>query len=217
MKENKVKFLFHAAQVIFALIMLIPFVWMFLTSIKTYEEAIRIPLQMFPKEIQWVNYEIVYNKFPFLTLYWNTIVVTLVTIAGQLFIVSLAAYAFARLEFPLKNILFIGMLGLMMVPGQIFLIPQFRLMVQLKLTNTLTALVLPSLFSVFGVFLLRQAFQTIPKDLDEAARMDGCSYFRIYWQIMLPLVTPNLVALGIMTMLSTWKNLMWPIIVNRSI
>ena len=148
MKENKVKFLFHAALVIFALIMLIPFVWMFLTSIKTYEEAIRIPLQMFPKEIQWVNYEIVYNKFPFLTLYWNTIVVTLVTIAGQLFIVSLAAYAFARLEFPLKNILFIGMLGLMMVPGQIFLIPQFRLMVQLKLTNTLTALVLPSLFSV---------------------------------------------------------------------
>ena len=130
---------------------------------------------------------IVYNKFPFLTLYWNTIVVTVVTIAGQLFIVSLAAYAFARLNFPFKNILFIGML------------------------------VLPSLFSVFGVFLLRQAFQTIPKDLDEAARMDGCSYFRIYWQIMLPLVTPNLVALGIMTMLSTWKNLMWPIIVNRSI
>lgn len=196
MKENKVKFLFHAALVIFALIMLIPFVWMFLTSIKTYEEAIRIPLQMFPKEIQWVNYEIVYNKFPFLTLYWNTIVVTVVTIAGQLFIVSLAAYAFARLNFPFKNILFIGMLGLMMVPGQIFLIPQFRLMVQMKLTNTLTALVLPSLFSVFGVFLLRQAFQTIPKDLDEAARMDGCSYFRIYWQIMLPLVTPNLVALG---------------------
>lgn len=217
MKENKVKFLFHAALVIFALIMLIPFVWMFLTSIKTYEEAIRIPLQMFPKEIQWVNYEIVYNKFPFLTLYWNTIVVTVVTIAGQLFIVSLAAYAFARLNFPFKNILFIGMLGLMMVPGQIFLIPQFRLMVQMKLTNTITALVLPSLFSVFGVFLLRQAFQTIPKDLDEAARMDGCSYFRIYWQIMLPLVTPNLVALGIMTMLSTWKNLMWPIIVNRSI
>ena len=100
MKENKVKFLFHAALVIFALIMLIPFVWMFLTSIKTYEEAIRIPLQMFPKEIQWVNYEIVYNKFPFLTLYWNTIVVTVVTIAGQLFIVSPGRLCLRAAEFP---------------------------------------------------------------------------------------------------------------------
>lgn len=217
MKEKNVKKLVHLSLIFFALIMLIPFVWMFLTSIKTYEEAIRIPLQLFPKEIQWVNYEIVYNKFPFLVLYWNTIVVTLITIAGQLFIVSLAAFAFARLDFPFKNVLFIGMLGLMMIPGQIFLIPQFQLMVKLKLTNTLTALVLPSLFSVFGVFLLRQAFQTIPKDLDEAAKIDGCSYFRIYWQIMMPLVVPNLVALGIMTMLSTWKNLMWPIIVNRTI
>ena len=137
MKEKNVKLLIHLSLIVFALIMLVPFIWMFLTSIKTYEEAIRIPLQFFPEKIQWVNYEIVYQKFPFLILYWNTIVVTVVTIAGQLFIVSLAAFAFARLNFPFKNVLFVAMLGLMMVPGQIFLIPQFQLMVKLKLTNTL--------------------------------------------------------------------------------
>ncbi len=191
-----------------------PFVWMFLTSIKTFEETIKIPVQFFPEVPQWVNYSIVSNKLNFPLLYLNTIIVTILSIAGQLLIVTLCAYAFDRLNFPGKNILFLGMLALMMVPGQIFIIPRFKLMVRMGLTNTLWGLVLPGLFSIFGVFMMRQFFSTLPRELDEAARIDGCSYFRIYWNVLLPLVKEGMVTLAIMTMLGTWKDLMWPLINN---
>lgn len=210
------KLLVYFILTVFAIIMAGPFVWMFVTSIKTYEETIRIPLQFFPAQAQWINYSIVLRKFPFSLLYWNTISVTALTIIGQLAIVSLAAYAFARLNFPLKNILFIGMLGLMMVPGQIFLIPRFQFMIRLGLTNTLTALVLPSLFNIFGVFLLKQHFMQLPKELEESAKMDGSGYLRTFSRIMLPQIKPGLTALALMTMLNTWKDLMWPIIVNSN-
>lgn len=193
-----------------------PFVWMFLTSIKTYEETIQIPLKFFPDVAQWVNYAIISAKLNFAQLYFNTIFVTVLTIIGQLLIVTICAYAFDRLRFPGKNVLFLGMLALMMVPGQIFIIPRFKLMVQLGLTDTLIGLVLPGLFNIFGVFLMRQFFSTIPRDLDEAARIDGCGYFRIYWSVLLPLVKPALTTLAILAMLGTWKDLMWPLINNSS-
>lgn len=191
-----------------------PFVWMFLTSIKTYEETIQIPLKIFPQAAQWVNYGIVSSKLNFPRLYLNTILVTVLMIVGQLLIVTICAYAFSRLRFPGKDVLFLGMLALMMVPGQIFIIPRFRLMVRLGLTNTLTGLALPGLFNIFGVFLMRQFFSTLPKELDEAARIDGCSFFRIYWNVLLPLVKPGLTTLAILTMLNAWKDLMWPLINN---
>lgn len=191
-----------------------PFVWMFLTSIKTYEETIRIPLKIFPDTAQWVNYGIVSDKLNFPRLYMNTIVVTLLMIVGQMLIVTICAYAFSRLHFPGRDVLFLGMLALMMVPGQIFIIPRFRLMVKLGLTNTLVGLALPGLFNIFGVFLMRQFFSTLPRELDEAARIDGCSFFRIYWNVLLPLVKPGLTTLAILTMLNAWKDLMWPLINN---
>lgn len=191
-----------------------PFVWMFLTSTKTYEETIRIPLKFFADVPQWVNYSIVSNKLNFPRLYLNTILVTVMMIVGQLLIVTICAYAFDRLRFPGKNVLFLGMLALMMVPGQIFIIPRFKLMVKLGLTNTLVGLVLPSLFNIFGMFLMRQFFSTLPRELDEAARIDGCGYFRTYWNVLLPLVKPGLTTLAILTMLSAWKDLMWPLINN---
>lgn len=206
----------HLLLIFFSVIMVGPFLWMFLTSIKTYEETIKIPIQLLPAIPQWVNYTIVFSKFPFGSLYINTILVTAVTIILQLFVVSLAAYAFSRLRFPGKNIIFISMLAMMMVPSQIFIIPRFKLMVTMNLTDSLTALILPSIFSVFGVFMMRQFFSGIPKELDEAARIDGCGYFRIFWKVLLPLTKPGLVSLSIMIMLNTWKELMWPIIVNRS-
>lgn len=204
----------HVILILASFVAFGPFVWMFLTSIKTFEETIKIPVQFFPEVPQWVNYSIVSNKLNFPLLYLNTIVVTVLSIAGQLLIVTLCAYAFDRLNFPGKNILFLGMLALMMVPGQIFIIPRFKLMVRLGLTNTLWGLVLPGLFSIFGVFMMRQFFSTLPRELDEAARMDGCSYFRIYWNVLLPLVKEGMVTLAIMTMLGTWKDLMWPLINN---
>lgn len=191
-----------------------PFVWMFLTSIKTFEETIQIPLKFFPDVPQWQNYAIISEKLNFPQLYLNTILVALFTIVGQILIVTICAYAFDRLRFPGKQVLFVGMLALMMVPGQIFVIPRFKIMVALHLTNTLTGLVIPGLFNIFGVFLMRQFFSTIPKELDEAALIDGCSYFRIYWNVLLPLVKSGLTTLAILTMLGAWKDLMWPLINN---
>lgn len=191
-----------------------PFVWMFLTSIKTFEETIQIPLKFFPDVPQWQNYAIISEKLNFPRLYLNTILVALFTIVGQILIVTICAYAFDRLRFPGKQVLFVGMLALMMVPGQIFVIPRFKIMVALHLTNTLTGLVIPGLFNIFGVFLMRQFFSAIPKELDEAALIDGCSYFRIYWNVLLPLVKSGLTTLAILTMLGAWKDLMWPLINN---
>jgi len=206
----------HLFLIVAAFVAFGPFIWMFLTSIKTYEETIQIPLKFFPDAAQWVNYAIISAKLDFPRLYFNTIAVTVMMIIGQLLIVTICAYAFDRLRFPGKNILFVGMLALMMVPGQIFIIPRFKLMVQLGLTDTLVGLVLPGLFNIFGVFLMRQFFSTIPRELDEAARIDGCGYFRIYWDVLLPLVKPALTTLAILAMLGTWKDLMWPLINNSS-
>ena len=204
----------HIFLIFGAFISVGPFVWMFLTSIKTFEETIQIPVKFFPDVAQWQNYAIISEKLNFPRLYMNTILVALMMIIGQILIVTICAYAFDRLKFPGKDIIFLGMLALMMVPGQIFVIPRFKIMVCLHLTNTLIGLVIPGLFNIFGVFLMRQFFSTIPKELDEAALIDGCSYFRIYWNVLLPLVKSGLATLAILTMLSAWKDLMWPLINN---
>lgn len=194
-----------------------PFLWMFLTSVKTYEESIMIPVRVFPASFQWVNYRIVLNKLPFAQLYLNTALVTVFSILGQLLVVSMSGYAFARLRFPGKKLLFMAMLAMMMIPGQVFIIPRFKLFVSLGITNTVSAIIIPHFFSIFGVFLMRQFFQGLPRELDEAAIIDGAGYFTIYSRIMLPLSKSGLTSLAIMIMLSAWKELMWPIIVNRSI
>lgn len=203
-----------AILIFVSLLMVGPFIWMFITSLKTYDETIQTPMLWFPEKAQWINFSLVADKYPFFTLYLNTLIVALGTVVSQLLFASMAAYAFARLNFPLKNTIFLGMLALLMVPSQIFLISQFNIMVKLNLTNTIEALIIPNMFTVFGVFLLRQFFAAIPMELEDAARIDGAGTFRIYWQIMIPLVTPGLVALGILTMIGSWKELLWPLIVN---
>jgi multiple sugar transport system permease protein len=203
-----------AGLIFVSLLMVGPFIWMFITSLKTYDETIATPMLWFPEKAQWINFSLVAEKYPFFTLYLNTLIVALGTVVSQLLFASMAAYAFARLNFPFKNVIFLGMLALLMVPSQIFLISQFNIMVKLNLTNTIEALIIPNMFTVFGVFLLRQFFAAIPMELEDAARIDGAGTFRIYWQIMIPLVTPGLVALGILTMIGSWKELLWPLIVN---
>ncbi|MCE5207018.1 MAG: carbohydrate ABC transporter permease, partial [Chloroflexi bacterium] len=190
--------------------------WMILTSFKTYEESIRIPLTFLPGQWNLTNYSTVWHKFPFLNFYINTFIVMVVVIVGELFISSMAAYAFARLNFPFRNAIFVFCLSLMMMPGQIFLIPQYDLMVKAGLNNTIIALILPRLFSVFSVFMLRQFFLTLPTELDDAAKIDGCGFFGIYFRILLPLVKPALISMAILSGLSTWKDLIWPLIVNNS-
>lgn len=211
MKKNIWAYIF---LIFCSLIAIVPFIWMILTSLKTYGESIHIPLIFLPEEPQLENYVSVWNKFPILRLYINTFAVMLISVISQVLICSLAAYAFARLHFPGKDFLFLICLSMMMIPGQIFLVPHYDIMVSWGLNNTLTALWLPKTFNIFAMFMLRQYFSTLPLELDEAAKLDGCSRLRIYWNILLPLLKAPIVALCILTGLGTWKDLMWPLIIN---
>lgn len=206
----------HLALMVLSFITLAPFVWMLLTSFKTFEESVRMPPDILPQAWNLINYRIVLNKFPFAMFYWNTFAMMGMTVAVQLVACSMAGYAFARLQFPGKEFLFTLCLALLMVPGQIFLVPHYDIMVRLKLTNSITALWLPKIFSAFGTFMLRQFFQGLPKSLDEAAMIDGSGFFGIYARILLPLVKPALISLAILTALSAFKDLMWPLIVNNA-
>ena len=209
-------FLIHFILIVGSVAMVLPFLWMILTSLKTYAESIHVPPVFIPKDFQWGNYKEVFGLLPFFKFMYNTIIITVLRTVGQLFLCSLAAYAFARIEFPGRNFLFLLALTVLMVPGQVFLLPQYMIMVKLGWLNSLQAVIVPGLFSAFGTFLLRQFFMGLPKELEEAARLDGCNHFQIYWRIMLPLAKPGLIALGIFTTLWSWNELMWPMIVNSS-
>jgi multiple sugar transport system permease protein len=138
-------------------------------------------------------------------------------VVGSVFFSAMAAYAFARIEFPGRNFFFMLILIQMMIPGQIFIIPQYNIVSKLGLLNTVTALVIPGIVSAFGTFLLRQFFMKIPKELEEAAILDGCNRWQVFWKVMLPLTRSGLVALGIFTSVFAYKDLMWPLIVNMSL
>lgn len=197
-------------------IVVFPFAWMILTSFKTTGEALRIPPTIFPEKFITDAYSSIVTALPFAKIYMNTICSTVVTTVVQVLFCSMAAYAFGRIDFPFKNAIFVLILSVLMVPGQIFLIPQYQIIQKMGLLDSFPALVLPNLFSAFGTFLLRQFFMSLPKELEEAAVMDGCGQFRIYGQIMLPLVKPGIVALVIFTVKFAWNDFMWPLIVNTS-
>lgn len=206
----------HFILIFGAVFMVGPFIWMILTSFKTMAEATNVPLIIFPKSFNFDNFNKVLSITPFVTNFINTVIVTVTKVSGQLLLCSAAAYAFARINFPGRNLLFVLCLSVLMVPGQVFLLPQFLIMKDFGWLNTLKAIIAPGLFSSFGLFLLRQFFMTLPRELDEAAKIDGCNHFQIYWKILLPLVVPGMVALAIFTGLASWNDLLWPMIVNSS-
>lgn len=211
------KILIHLVLLIGVIITVTPFVWMILTSLKTLGESTLIPPKVLPKVPQWKNYIDVQKTLPFLKFYYNTIVYTFFRTLGQIVLCSMAGYAFARIEFPGKKYIFIGLLSVLMIPGQSFLLPQFMIMAKLKLLNTIRALIIPGIFSSFGTFLMRQFFMQIPKEIEEAAILDGCNHFQILKNIMLPLVKPGIIALAITSILASWNQLMWPLIVNTDL
>ena len=198
-------------------VVVFPFLWMILTSFKTSGEAMKIPPTIFPEKFVTTAYHtIVSSAIPFGTVYMNTIISTVVTTIVQIAFCSMTGYAFGRIDFPFKNAIFVLILSVLMVPGQIFLIPQYQIIQKMGLLDTIPALFMPNLFSAFGTFLLRQFFMSLPKELEEAAIVDGCGRFRIFGQIMLPLVKPGIVALAIFTIKFAWNDFMWPLIVNTS-
>jgi len=204
----------HAVLLAGVVVMVFPFVWQILTAFKTQAEAIAVPVSVLPAQWRWDAFTEVFQVLPFAEQLGNSVLVALARTLGQLVMCSLAAYAFARLEFPGRNLLFALFLSVLMVPTQLLVLPQYEIMVELGLLNTLTALVLPGMFSAFGTFLLRQFFLTIPKELEEAALLDGAGRLRIYWSIMLPLVRPALAALAVITLMHAWNDLLWPLVVN---
>lgn len=197
-----------------ALLMVGPFIWQLLTSLKTLPNAVRVPPTLVP-DGQWSNYTQVFDLLPFGRQLLNTVIMTGARTAGQLLFCSMAAFAFARLRFPGRGVLFGLFLSVLMVPPQLFIIPQYEIFADLGWLNSLTALIVPGLFSAFGTFLLRQFFLGLPIELDEAARLDGASPLRIWWSVMLPLARPGLVALGILTALWSWNDFFWPLVVNN--
>jgi multiple sugar transport system permease protein len=215
-KAQNHRFFIHVLLIIGVIFTLIPFLWMLSTSLKTVSESVQVPPVMIPKDWQWSNYKDVLTLLPFSKFYFNTLVSTAAKTFGQLLFCSMAAYAFARIEFPFRNTIFIVFLSILMVPSQIFLLPHYLIMQHLHLLNTVRALILPGLFSAFGTFLMRQFFMGIPQELEESAVLDGCNHFQIYWHIMLPLSKSALTALGVITVLWSWNDLMWPLIVNNS-
>ncbi|AVT30359.1 sugar ABC transporter permease [Plantactinospora sp. BC1] len=203
----------HAALAVGTMLMVVPFAWQFLTSLKSLSSATRVPPTIQP-DWHWSNYRRVFELLPFGDQFLNTALVAVGRTAGQLLFCSMAAYAFARLRFPGRNLLFGVFLSVLMVPPPLFVIPQYEIMAKLGWLNSLQALIVPGLFSAFGVFLLRQFFLGLPKELDEAARLDGASPLRIYWSVMLPLAKPGLLALAILALLWSWNDLFWPLVVN---
>lgn len=211
------KYAVHIILIAGSLIMIGPFIWMLLTSIKSLAETTKVPPVIFPSDIQWGNYVEVFTSLPFTNFYVNTVIMTGGILFGQFVLCSMAGYAFARIDFPGRHVIFVLFLSVLMIPSQAFLIPQYLLMEKIGWLDSLKALITPGLFSSFGTFLMRQFFMTLPKELEESARIDGCHHFQIFWKIMLPLAKPGLIALSITTVLFSWKSLMWPLIVNNSI
>jgi multiple sugar transport system permease protein len=216
-KKNQGLWIVYLILVIGSIIMVLPFIWTLLTSFKTQTEALKTPPQIFPASWSFFNYEKVNETLPFLKIFINTSLMVIFRCIGSIFFSALAGFAFARLKFPLRNFFFMLILIQMMVPGQIFILPQYMIVSKLGLLDTVTALVIPGVVSAFGTFLLRQFFLSIPKELEEAAIIDGCSIWKMFWYIMLPLTKSGLVSVGIFTALFAWKDLMWPLVVNTSL
>ena len=208
----------HVVLILVSITMLVPFIWMALTAFKTSTEATSVnPFVIFPAVWQTDNFKTVIDNMNFLQLYINTILLIVGRVAAAVLTATMAAYAFARLNFKGKNFMFSLVLFQMMVPGQIFIIPQYLMVSKMGLLDTVFALIFPGLVTEFGTFLLRQAYLGLPKDLEEAARLDGCNIGQTFLYIMAPLTRSGMVALGIFTAVFAYKDLMWPMICNKTV
>ena len=208
----------HVVLILVSITMLVPFIWMALTAFKTSTEATSVnPFVIFPAVWQTDNFKTVIDNMNFLQLYINTILLIVGRVAAAVLTAPMAAYAFARLNFKGKNFMFSLVLFQMMVPGQIFIIPQYLMVSKMGLLDTVFALIFPGLVTAFGTFLLRQAYLGLPKDLEEAARLDGCNIGQTFLYIMAPLTRSGMVALGIFTAVFAYKDLMWPMICNKTV
>lgn len=214
-------FIYYFLLSLISITMITPFLWMISTSLKEPAEVFRLHSlwwrSLIPKTIVWSNYVETLKVVPFIRFYLNSIFVGLCVTFGQVFTSSLSAYAFSRLRFPGKDKIFFGYIATMMIPGAVIMIPVFILLRFMGWIDTYKALIIPPVFIAYGTFMLRQFFMTLPTDLEDAAKIDGCSLFGIYWRIILPLSKPALATLTIFTFMGNWGSFMWPLLViNRT-
>jgi len=209
-KKNRINisnFLIHVVLIIFAVLCIFPFYWMILTALKTSKNVIEFPPKVYPTSFRLENFADVFRLMPMGQAYINSIKVTLLATFGTLFTSSLAAFSFAKMRFRFRGLLFGILLGTMMIPGQVTLIPLYIVFAKMGWIDTHLPLIVPTvLTNAYGVFMIRQFMINLPTDYVEASKIDGCDYFRIYWQIMLPLCKPIIVTLGLFTFVWNWNN-----------
>jgi len=211
-----VRLLIYLGIAFFGITMILPFLWMVITSLKEDAQVFSWPPSWIPNPVKPQNYVDAWHVASFGRYFINSGIVAITVTAGGLFLNSMAGYAFAKFQFPGRNILFIYVLATMMVPIYATMVPIFILLKTIGSLDSYQGLILPFLATGFGIFLMRQFFQTVPTDLIEAARMDGCGEFRTFMQIVLPISKPPLAALGIFTFMNSWNNFIWPLIVVKS-
>jgi multiple sugar transport system permease protein len=198
-----------------ALLMLLPFIWTLATSFKPEADVVTYPPKLLPTHLTFSHYVDIWHRIPFARLFLNTVIFAGGVTLFSLFFDSLTAYALARLEFPGRNLLFVAILATMMLPFQVTLIPLFDLLTKLDWINSYQGLIAPRATNAFGIFFLRQFFLSLPRDLEEAARVDGAGEFRIYRQIVLPLAGPALLTLALFHFMYNWNDLLWPLLINQ--
>ncbi len=208
----------YTLAILVAVAFSLPFFWTISSSFKSAAEITVFPPKIFPERLRWENYADVFRLAPFARFIWNTIYVTVFAMIGQILSSAVVAFGFSRFRFPGREFLFLLVLGTMMLPWQVTIVPTFLLFKQLKMINTYWPLILPSYLGggAFYIFLLRQFFLTIPRDLDEAAKLDGASSFRIFWSIVLPLSGPALATVAIFSFLQHWNEFIGPLIFLNS-
>ncbi len=205
----------HLVLLPLALVMLVPLLWMLLTSLSSLPETRRFPPGL-PSSLHWSNFAHAWTQSPLGHWLFNSAVVSVTCVVSNLVFCSLAGYAFARIQFPGSRILFLGILATLMVPFQVVMIPTLLIVKQLGLVDSLPALIVPNLVTPFGIYLLRQFFLSLPAELEEAAIIDGASRLRVLFNILLPLMGPPLSTLAILTFLNVWNDFLWPLVVNSS-
>lgn len=209
-------FLGYLTLILIAISMLYPFLAMLNLSFVNNNEIFSNAGKVIHTNLTLENYKSVFNQIPLSVYFLNSLIVAFVTTVGQVIFAALAGYAFARMNFKYKNALFLVILITMLIPPQVNIIPLFFLMRELHLIDTYQALILPALFGGFGVFLMRQYFLGLPKDLEESAKIDGCNLFQTFFKIALPLALPTVATLAIFTFVTTWNSFMWPLIITNS-
>lgn len=205
----------HAVLLVGSAVVVLPFLWIFTTSLQSRAETYSNS-SIFPTSWHWENYAVAWQAAPFAQYYLNSLIMAAGIVGGHLILDAFAAYAFARLRFPLKNALFIVLLGALMIPTFVTVIPAYSLVASFGWIDTYAGLIVPRLADVFGIILLRQYFASIPAELEDAARIDGCSRIGIFFRIMVPLSLPAFATLAIFSFLFAWNDFLWPLLVTNS-